>query len=113
MKKSVFILLCLALTLFAAGCVDDKKPDDHNSEQSTSDNLINSLPDISLPDKEQGEIDGSGDAKHGGWVDGKGRTAYDERYNDGYDGNFGGVQNGVTDGGIMDGGIPGSPDYMP
>ena len=52
MKKSVFILLCLALTLFAVGCVDDKKPDDHNSEQSTSDNLINSLPDISMPDKE-------------------------------------------------------------
>ncbi len=112
MKKLVFILLCLALTLFAAGCVDEKKQDDHNSEQSTEDNLISSLPDM-LPDKENGEIDGKDDAKYGGNVDNKGRSAYDEHSNDGYDGNFGGAQNGVTDGGIMDGGLVGSPDYMP
>jgi len=113
MKKIFLILLCLALAVFAAGCVDGKKPDDHNSEQSTDDNLMNSLPEIEMPDPEDGKIDGSNDAANGGNVEKKGKTAYDENYMDGYDGNFGGVQNGVTDGGIMDGGLIGSPDYLP
>ncbi len=130
MKKIFALFICLCLT-FAVGCVDGDKDDKGGND----DGVLDSMPDMDLsdiidPDVENGKIDGEEDAENGGNVDSSksrnGRGFFDDngdtdrRIDDIPDtlpddnaDYSNGNNTAVTDGGIMDGGTPGSPDYLP